>query len=304
MAGAGWLRRAAVSGAAARAMAIAAAIAGARCSPPVAPARQPAPAAPRALDDAGVRALLAEGDRAFVRREDPAALRAALEAYRRAAAARPGDPAVELALARAEGFRALAAGAPAEAKEASQASARAAERALRTLAPGWAEAIDHGDPAPAAAEKAGASGAEALYWLALGTMRVAQATGFAAVLAVKDAVLATMERAAALDGRVDAAGPDRALGAWRAALPSAAGGGAGRSAAHFDRARALFPDDQLSRVAQAESYAVLVQDAALFDRLLGEAQAFDPSRWPERVPENRIAQARARDLAARRARLF
>ncbi|WP_242341500.1 TRAP transporter TatT component family protein, partial [Anaeromyxobacter sp. SG66] len=96
----------------------------------------------------------------------------------------------------------------------------------------------------------------------------------------------------------------RALGAWGAALPVAAGGGAAAARAHFERARQLAPDDLLGRVAEAETYAVLVQDAALFDKLLAEVVGSDPARDPDRAPENAIAQRRAAELRERRARLF
>jgi hypothetical protein len=265
------------------------------------PAAPPEP--PR---DGGERfgADLAEGDHAFLRRGDPARLDAAISAYARAAARRPGAPEAGLRLARAEAFAALAATAPARSREAWDASARAAERALRTLSPSWAAAIDAGEDPAAAAARVDGSGAEALYLLAQGSMRSAQATGYAAVLAVKNAALAMMARAAELDERIDAAGPHRALGAWRAALPVAAGGGAAASRAHFDRARALAPDDLLARVAEAETYAVLVQDPALFDRLLSEVARADLSRDPSRAAENAIARRRAEALAARKARLF
>lgn len=264
-----------------------------------APAPVARDATPERFDDA-----VAEGDRAFALRGDPARLEAALRAYRLAAAHRPGDPAAELRLARAEAFRGRAAQTPTLAKEAWEASARAAERALRRGAPAWAEAIDRGDDAAAAAARVDAPAAEALYLLAQGAMRGAQATGYAAVLAVKDATLAMMSRAAELDERVDAAGPHRALGAWRAALPVAAGGGAAASRAHFDRARALAPDDQLARVAEAETWAVLVQDEARFDQLLEAVLAFDLGRDPARAPENALAKRRASDLLERKARLF
>ncbi|HET7826982.1 MAG TPA: TRAP transporter TatT component family protein [Anaeromyxobacter sp.] len=256
-------------------------------------------AGPERFDDA-----LAQGDRAFALRNEPARLEAALRAYRLAAEKKPGDPAAELRLARAEAFRALGAQAPAAAKEAWDASARAAEHALRRIAPAWAEAIDRGDDPAAAAARVDASGAEALYWLAQGAMRAAQATGYAAVLAVKDSALAMMARAAELDERVDAAGPHRALGAWRAALPVAAGGGAAAARAHFDRARALAPDDQLARVAEAETWAVLVQDEVRFEELLDGVLAFDLGRDPARAPENAIAKRRAKELLQRKARLF
>jgi hypothetical protein len=247
---------------------------------------------------------LAEGDRAFAERDDPERLGAALSAFARATAERPGDAAAELRLARAEAFRALAQVEPARARESWQASARAAERALRRLAPGWAEAVDRGDEPAAAAARVDGPGAEALYLLGQGALRSAQGTGYAALLSVKDAVLAMLTRAAELDERVDAAGPHRALGGLRAGLPVAAGGGAAAARAHFDRARALAPDDLLARVAEAETLAVLLQDGARFDALLGEVRAFDLSRDPDRAPENRLARRRAEELARQRARLF
>jgi hypothetical protein len=283
------------------ALALAAALAACRRAAEGAPPPRDAPAAPA---PERVDALLAEGDRALLDRGDPARLAAALAAYGRALAQSPGDAAAALRLARAEAFRGLAAGDPAHAREAWDASARAAERALRRLAPGWAEAIDRGEDPAAAASRVDAAGAEALYYLAQGAMRAAQATGYAAVLAVKDAALAMMSRAAELDERLDSAGPHRALGAWRAALPFAAGGGASSSRAHFERARALFPGEQLARVAEAETYAVLVQDERLFESLLAEVLAFDPGRDPARAPENRVARRRAQELLDRKARLF
>jgi hypothetical protein len=280
---------------------LAAALALAACRRPAdtAPAPAARDAAPARFEDA-----VAEGDRAYALRGDAARLEAAIRAYALAAAQRPGDAVAEVRLARAEAFRGLAAPAPAAAREAWEASARAAERALRSQAPGWAEAIDRGEDPAAAAARVDAAGAEALYLLAQGAMRTAQSTGYAAVLAVKDAALAMMARAAELDERVDAAGPHRALGAWRAILPTAAGGGAAASRAHFDRARALAPDDQIARVAEAETWAVLVQDERRFDALLEGVLAFDLGRDPPRAPENAIAKARAKELLQRKARLF
>lgn len=262
------------------------------------------PPAEQGRDEEAFRAALSEGDRAFARRGDPGRLAEALLAYRRAASERPGEPEAEIRLARAEAFRALASGDAPAAREAWTGSARAAERALRTLSPAWAEAIDAGAGAAEAAGRVEGPGAEALYWLGLGTLRAAQGIGYAALLSAKDAVLPTLERSAELDEGLDAAGAHRALGALRAALPAAAGGGAASAQAHFDRARALFPREQLSRVLQAETLAVLLQDGAAFDRLLAEVAAFDPAGWPEREPENAVARERARALAARRARLF
>jgi hypothetical protein len=263
------------------------------------------PPPPAAREDAPERfeAALADGDRAFGQRGDPSRLAAALRAFAGAAAQRPGDPGAETRLARAEAFRGLAASPP-EAGRAWEASARAAERALRRVSPAWAEAIDRGEDPAAAAARVDAAGAEPLYLLAQGTMRAAQAAGYAAVLAVKDAALAMMARAAELDERIDAAGPHRALGAWRAMLPVAAGGGASAARAHFDRARALAPEEPLARVAEAETWAVLVQDEARFEALLEEVLALDPERVAGRAAELAVAQRRATELLERMVRLF
>jgi len=255
-----------------------------------------------ALGPEAVDAALAEGDAAWSRRDRPAELQAALSAWRRAAAARPGAPAIELRLARAEGFRALSAQLPAEALAAHDASSRAAERALRTVAPRFASAVEGGMPLAEAATLVEAPGAEPLYWLALGRFAVAQGTGPAAVLAVKDHALALMTRAAALDERLEAGGPLRALGAWSAILPSSAGGGVAAARARFDRAAELFPDEPWRRVDEARTLSVLLQDQAGFERLLGEVLSAPEAA--QRGPEQRVAQRRAREWLDKRARLF
>lgn len=249
-------------------------------------------------------AALVEGDRAWASRDDPVRLAEALAAYGRATAEQPREAGAWVRLARAEAFQALSDADAARARESWLASARSAERALRQLAPSFAKAVDRGDHPADAAAGVDVAGAEPLYLLAQGSMRAAQTSGYAAVLAVKDSALAMMSRAAQLDERVDAAGPHRALGTWLAALPIAAGGGAGASAAHLERARALAPDDLLGRVGEAETLAVLLQDGARFDALLAEVEAYDLARDPARAPENRIAKRLAAALAQRRARLF
>jgi len=244
--------------------------------------------------------LLSRGDAAMAARGDPAQLSAALAAYREAAALRPGDPEVELRLARAEAFRARAN--PAEAADAWGRASRAAERALRRLSPAWATAVDAGDPVAAAA-KVDLPGAEALYWLALASWSGAQGKGFAALLAVKDVALASMERAAALDGGIDCAGPYRALGAWRAALPAAVGGGAARARGEFEKAVSLGPRCRLTKVREAETLFVLLQDRKAFEAALTEVLA--PGEADPRFgPEDEMARSRARELLAREDRLF
>ena len=243
---------------------------------------------------------IARGDRAFAERDAPARLAEAIEVWSGAAATGATDPQLELRLARAQAFRALAE--PASAAAAWAACSRSAERALRALSAPWTRAVESGDlvGAPAAV---GPEGAEALHWLALATWNGAAQKGPAAILAVKDAALAAMERAAALDGSTDCGGPHRALGAWKAALPAGIGGGVARSRRHFEQARALGPGCLLTPVAEARSLLVLLQDRAAFDRTLAEVERAgdaDP-RW---APENALARRDARLLRADASRLF
>lgn len=260
------------------------------------------PAAPAPVGPEALQAMLSEGDAAWARRGEPAELLAALTAWRRAAAARPGDPAIELRLARGEGFRALAAQVPAETLAAHEASSRAAERALAALSPGFAAALAAGRSMAEAAALVEGPGAEPLYWLAAGRLGVAQGTGPSAVLAVKDHALPLLARAAALDERLEAGGPLRALGAWSAMLPVAAGGGVEAARARFARAAELFPDEPWRRVEEARTLAVLLQDWAAFERLLEEVLAASPDL--ERGPEQALARRRAREWLDKRARLF
>jgi hypothetical protein len=260
------------------------------------------PAAASAPEEARFDEALRAGADAFARRGDPAQLAEAIDAYERARTLRPGAAAAELGLARAQAFRSRAE--PKAARAALRDCARAAERALRRASPAWARAVDHGDEASVAVTQVERDGAEPLYWLAACTMDLARGRGLAAVLAVKDEVRPMMERAAALDPGVDHAGPDRALGAWLAALPSAAGGGAAEARRHFDQARVLAPDDATRRVREAETWAVLVQDRALFVRLLDEVIASEPSANPALAPENALARKEAETLRARADRLF
>lgn len=242
------------------------------------------------------------GEAAYAGRDDPSRLASAIAHFRAAAALRPGDAAPLLALARASAYRAQAT--PEAARDSWRDVSASAEQALRIASPSFAEAIDRGEDPGRAVAKVDRSGAPALYWLALSTMGMAQARGMAAVLSVKDGARAMMERAAALDERVDFAGPRRALGAWLATLPSAAGGGASAARSQFERARSLFPEYQLARVRDAEVLAVLLQDRKRFEVALGEVLAFDEGRAPAIAPENRLAKKLARDLLARKERLF
>jgi len=254
-----------------------------------------------AAPDDPLAAALRDGDAAWEARAAPARAEEAAARYAEAAALDPGEARIELRLARARAFLAAAGG---PAGPGWLEVIRPAERALRRLSPAFAASIDRGNDLGEAAQLVERAGAEPLYWLALGTMGLARERGLAALLLTGAPARRAMERAAALDERVDEAGPWRALGAWLAVLPSAGGGGAERSRAAFARARALAPRSLRSRVAEAETLAVLLQERARFEALLGEVLAADPAGEPALAPEAEQAQRRAKELLAKRDRLF
>lgn len=247
-------------------------------------------------------AALRDGDAAWAARGALARAEEAAARYAEAAALRPGEASTELRLARARAFLAAAAGGPGGPGWLEV--IRPAERALRRLSPAFAASIDRGEDLGEAAQVVERAGAEPLYWLALGTMGLARERGLAALLLTGVPARRAMERAAALDEQVDEAGPWRALGAWLAVLPSAGGGGAERSRAAFAKARAQAPRSLRARVAEAETLAVLLQERARFEALLGEVLAAAPASHGDQAPEAEQAQRRARELLARRDRLF
>jgi hypothetical protein len=268
------------------------------------PAPPPPPVAVPAAPVDELAAALSAGDAAWEARADAGRLEEAVTAFRRAAALRAGVPEVELRLARAEALRALSAAEPRQSADGWDKAARAAERALRARAPAFAAAVDRGDELVASSASIELPGAEPLYWLAVGRLRVAQATGPMAVLVAKDVILGLLERVVALDERIDRAGPHRWLGAFRAALPAAAGGGLARARTHFERAAALAPEDPFRPVLEAETLAVLLQDGARFDALLAEVAARNPAAERPLAAEIAAAQRMAATLAARRNVLF
>jgi hypothetical protein len=271
-------------------LAVAAAVAGAMAPGPAAPGPQaPAAASPGPAAAAAPPAATVP----------PAAPATPSPGSPPAPAGGSSDPAAALAEARAAARRARLGPAPAAWSEA----AAAAERALRLLSPAWAAAVDAGGDAGAAAARVGPEGAEALYWLARASWEGARARGFAAVLAVKPFAMPSMERVAALDERLDHAGPRRALGSWRAGLPAAVGGGAEAARAEFRRARELAPGWPWNAVEEAATLRVLLQDRKGFEALLAEVLSGPPGG--EVPPEEAEAARRAaRDLLARADRLF
>lgn len=105
-----------------------------------------------------------------------------------------------------------------------------------------------------------------------------------------------MERMVALDEAYDNGGPRLYMGVFETLLPAALGGRPEAGRAHFERALQITGGKHLLvKVFFAESYARLVFDRELHDRLLREVLAADVEA-PGLTLMNAIAQEQARDL--------
>ena len=101
------------------------------------------------------------------------------------------------------------------------------------------------------------------------------------------------------------AGAHVLLGSLAAALPAFLGGSPTAARDHFETALALTEGRFLMiQVQFAASYAVQVQDRALFATLLDQVRAADLEVLPERRLANAVAQRRAAALAATAEELF
>lgn len=107
-----------------------------------------------------------------------------------------------------------------------------------------------------------------------------------------------MARIVELNERYDHGGPRLYMGVFETLLPPALGGKPELGRSHFQRAIEISAGRHLLvKVFYAESYARLVFDRELHDRLLNEVLAADPNVEGLTLM-NTIAQAQARDLLA------
>jgi tetratricopeptide (TPR) repeat protein len=98
-------------------------------------------------------------------------------------------------------------------------------------------------------------------------------------------VLASFERSIELNRNYDGGGPDRALAAFLAQVPSILGGDLEQARVHFESALEIDPDYLENYVNYAEYYAKPKEDWPLFESLLTTAldKGKDPavmSKWP------------------------
>ncbi len=251
--------------------------------------------------------LLAQGDEAWGRRDDPEQVRAAITAWEQANEIDGSDADTWVKIAHAYYF--LADGHLRFSDEEAlgdtyQSSIRAAERALRALSPEFARRMAAAERVDQSVSVLQANAVPALYWRAAALGRWAQRQGFATVLSFKDEIRAVMTRCLELDRYYFFAGPDRYFGAFFAIAPAYAGGDLDRSRQHFEESVRRAPNYFGTRVLFAENYAVKSQNRQLFEEQLRMVLDGDPESLPEAAPENRVEQRKARALLERADELF
>lgn len=252
--------------------------------------------------------LIAQGDAAWERRDDPEQIRAAITAWEQAAELDGNDHETWVKISHAYYFLAdghLRFSDESAMADTYQSSIRAAERAIRALSPEFAQRMAAGERVDQAVSVlTNANVVPALYWRAAALGKWAQLQGFATVLSYKDEIRAVMTRCMELDRYYFFAGPDRYFGAFFAIAPAYAGGDLDRSGQHFEESIRRFPNYFGTRVLYAENYAVKTQNRQLFEEQLRMVIDGDPESMPEAAPENRVEQRKARALIERVDELF
>jgi tetratricopeptide (TPR) repeat protein len=179
----------------------------------------------------------------------------------------------------------------------------AGERAMVAASPEFANRVHAGESVESALAVMPRGGQAALYWYASNLGRFVSSDVTTAAM-YKDRIHAVMQRVLEIDPEFFCAGAHRYLGAFYARAPAFLGGSLERSKDHFDRAIAIAPHFLDNKVLLAEFYASKTEDRDLYRRLLTEVTEADPTILPDLVPEQTLAQRRARALLAEPAGRF
>ena len=110
-------------------------------------------------------------------------------------------------------------------------------------------------------------------------------------------VEAILQKTLALDESYHYAGPHLLLGAFYGGRSKMLGGKPGKARGHFEQCIALTQNKFLmAKVLYAKTYAVQMQDRALFKKLLGEVMAAPADILPDQQLANAVAKRKAHKL--------
>jgi hypothetical protein len=252
---------------------------------------------------AGPVQALAEGDAAWGRRSDEAALDRAMEAWTAAALRTPDAPDPWVRLAQGAWFRADGL-ADSDAARAAYAEAIRSADACEALDPTVHSARARGLPLAQQFEHASPVTLTCAYWGALARDDQAWRRAPSFGLQIAPEVEARMQAALDAIPAIDGGGPDRWWGAHLARLPAFHGGDLIGAGDHFDAAERQGPGRLAGYRARAESLAVASGDRDAFLADLAAVLAPTSPLAPGYDVENARDQARARALLARVDALF
>ncbi len=140
--------------------------------------------------------------------------------------------------------------------------------------------------------------AESLFWGGFGWLSwIEQEQGSPAAMADLVTVEKVMHRLLELDDTIEQGGPHLFFGVLYGSKPAMIGGDPERSRYHFEKALAISGRSFLmAQTLYAATYARMVFDRQLHDRLLEEVIAFDLDEAPDNRLSNQIAKRRAKAL--------
>ncbi|MFC1609904.1 TRAP transporter TatT component family protein [Myxococcota bacterium] len=258
--------------------------------------KPPLPSPPADVEQPVDQATLAE--KAWENRSERSSLEQAIGAWEEMSEQTPNDPQTLAKLSRAyfllaESF--MTAGENSQSLAIYDKGITAGELAMLAVSEEFATQVRGGEPVEAALDAIPVAGQAALFWYAANLGRFIAADVTTAAM-YQNRIHAVMQRVLELDPSFFQAAPHRFLGSFYAEVPAFLGGNLDKSREHFEAALTVAPDYLDTKVLYAELYAPRVEDRALFDRLLGEVVAADPSVIPGLEPEQHMAQSRARRL--------
>jgi len=254
--------------------------------------------------DTAATKLLKEADALWEERVDPEKLSAALEKYKAALDANPGNRHALERLTR--GWYFYGDSHTQVKEEQIERWGVAIEYGTQCLAlnQAFADAIAAGEKEKDAAVHATAEDVPCLYWTSSALGKWAKAQSLSKTLKHLPTVKAYISKVEELQPEYWHFGPARYWGAYYSALPSFAGQDFEKSAAYFQTSLDGAPYYLGTRVLRAEFLAIPTDDVASFDADLATVLDADPSAHPEIAPENTLEQVKARALIAKRSEYF
>ena len=255
---------------------------------------------PDATGQGDAKALEAEGDAAFAKRDQESQLRKAITSWEKAMTINPSNAGLRVKLARAHYF--LADGHLSFNEEAKkemlahyQKGTNHAELALGQQYPKFRSKYCSRQPFKTALQQLDTGAIGAMYWYSTNLGKYALATSIVEVLNQKDRIKAMMELIKRLDAGYFHGAADRYFGAFYTKIPFPKGD-IPKSAGHFEASMKLAPDYLSTRVLYAAMNRTKAGDRAKFKELLDSVVNFDLSKMPEMMPENKAEQRKAKDL--------